>query len=74
MWPLVTLTVSLPAVAADGQAGDGVAGDARRRGRDLHLDCAARALLVGLEGGTLGGGLDGVAHLRKGEEEYKTGK
>lgn len=58
------LTVAFPAVAADGQAGDGVAGDAGGRGCDFHLD-GASSLFIGLQRRAVERRLDGVSHLSK---------
>lgn len=57
------LTVSLPAVAPDGQGGDGIAGDSGGGRRDLHLDTPSALFVVALQRGAVQRGLDGVAHL-----------
>ena len=57
------LTLSLPAVAADGGGGDGGDGDASDSGRDLHLEHLAGPGLV--RGAGRQGVPHGVPHLRR---------
>lgn len=46
--PPPRLTVSLPAMAPDGERGDRVAGDSGRGRGDLHLDAASALFVVAL--------------------------
>ncbi len=65
--------MAFPAVSADGEAGDGVTGDAGRRGGDLHLD-GASSLFIGLQRRAMERRLDGVPHLSKSQtlEQHRT--
>lgn len=59
------LTVSLPAVAPDGEGGDSISGDPGGGGCDLHLDTPSTLLIVALQCCAVQRRLDGITHLRE---------